>query len=90
MVVAFPPGGVADLTARPIAVPLERILRQRVLIDMAFNMGTTGLLGFTGTLARVEQRDYAGAAAGMLASRWASQVGKRATALADMMRTGKA
>ena len=33
MVVAFPPGGVADLTARPIAIPLERILKQKVLIE---------------------------------------------------------
>ena len=32
-VVAFPPGGVADLTARPIAIPLERILKQKVLIE---------------------------------------------------------
>ena len=33
MVVAFPPGGVADLTARPMAVVLERILRQKVLVE---------------------------------------------------------
>ena len=33
MVVAFPPGGVADLTARPIAVPLEGILKQRVVVE---------------------------------------------------------
>jgi tripartite-type tricarboxylate transporter receptor subunit TctC len=33
MVVAFPPGGVADLTARPLAVVLERLLRQKVLVE---------------------------------------------------------
>ena len=33
LVVAFPPGGVADLTARPMAVALERILRQKVLVE---------------------------------------------------------
>ena len=33
MVVAFPPGGVADLTARPMAIALERILRQKVLVE---------------------------------------------------------
>jgi tripartite-type tricarboxylate transporter receptor subunit TctC len=33
MVVAFPPGGVADLTARPMAVVLERVLRQKVLVE---------------------------------------------------------
>ena len=33
MVVAFPPGGVADLTARPMAVALEKILKQKVLVE---------------------------------------------------------
>lgn len=33
MVVAFPPGGVADLTARPISIPLESILKQRVIVE---------------------------------------------------------
>lgn len=33
MVVAFPPGGVADLTARPTAISLEGILKQRVIIE---------------------------------------------------------
>jgi len=33
MVVGFPPGGVADLTARPMAIALERILKQKVLVE---------------------------------------------------------
>jgi len=33
MVVAFPPGGVADLTARPAAIALEGILKQRVIVE---------------------------------------------------------
>lgn len=33
MVVAFPPGGVADLTARPMAISLESILKQRVIVE---------------------------------------------------------
>src|SRR5262250_3566701 len=32
MVVAFPPGGVADNTARPVAAALERILKQPVAV----------------------------------------------------------
>jgi tripartite-type tricarboxylate transporter receptor subunit TctC len=43
MVVAFPPGGVADLTARPIAVPLEGILKQRVIIEN--KAGAGGAIG---------------------------------------------
>lgn len=33
MVVPFPPGGVADLTARAIAPALERALKQRIIIE---------------------------------------------------------
>ena len=32
MVVAFPPGGVADNTARPVSAALERILKQPVTV----------------------------------------------------------
>lgn len=64
-------------------------VRQRVLVNMAFNMGVGGLLGFKNTLAMVERGDYAGAAKGMLASKWATQVGDRAKRLSKMMETGK-
>ena len=64
-------------------------VRQRVLVNMAFNMGIAGLLGFKNTLAMVERGDYSGAAKGMLASKWAGQVGERAKRLATMMETGK-
>ena len=32
MIVPFPPGGVADLTGRPTAMAMEKILRQPVLV----------------------------------------------------------
>lgn len=62
--------------------------RQRVLINMAFNLGIAGLLGFKNTLAAVQAGQYDKAAEGMLSSKWASQVGKRAVRLADLMRNG--
>lgn len=62
--------------------------RQRVLLNMAFNLGTDGLLGFKNTLALISVGDYDGAARGMLASKWAGQVGDRARRLADMMVLG--
>lgn len=62
--------------------------RQRVLADMAFNLGLKGLLGFKNTLALVQRGDYDEAADNMLLSKWATQVGRRATTLAGMMRRG--
>lgn len=68
-------------------------IRQRVLIDMMFNMGPGGpqrggLLSFVNTLSNIRQGRYAEAADMMLASKWAQQVGRRAVRLATMMRTG--
>lgn len=69
--------------------------RQAVLFDMAFNMGIgseasgKGLLGFENTLRMVREGDYAGAARGMLNSKWAKQVKTRAIRLARQMETGE-
>lgn len=61
-------------------------VRQRVILNMAFNMGINSLLGFKNTLAAIQAGRYNDAADGMLASKWATQVGDRATRLAKMMR----
>lgn len=62
--------------------------RQRVMANMAFNLGISGLLGFKNTLKYIETGAYEDAAKGMLASKWAKQVGNRAVRLAEMMRVG--
>lgn len=62
--------------------------RQRVLANMAFNLGIAKLKRFTNTLAAMERGDYEAAAKGMLASLWAQQVKGRAERLAEMMREG--
>ncbi len=62
--------------------------RQLVLADMCFNLGIARLQGFKNTLAAIHSGDYEAAADGMLASKWAGQVGKRAHRLARMMREG--
>lgn len=64
-------------------------VRQRVLVDMAFNMGIVGLLNFKRTLAAIEAGQYQQAATMMLDSKWAKQVGQRAERLSRMMATGK-
>jgi lysozyme len=76
------------LRALPWVAKLNEV-RQRVLVDMAFNMGVVGLLNFKRTLATIEAGDYQQAATMMLDSRWAKQVGQRAERLARMMVTGK-
>jgi lysozyme len=64
-------------------------VRQRVVVDMAFNMGFAGLAKFKKTLAHIEAGEYEEASSEMLNSRWAEQVGRRAHCLSDMMRTGE-
>ena len=76
------------LRALPWVGQLDDV-RQRVLLDMAFNMGVVGLLGFKRTLAVIEAGQYEQAAAMMLDSKWAKQVGQRAERLSRMMATGK-
>lgn len=70
---------------------VERLdeVRQRVLLDMAFNLGIGGLLGFKNTLATIQAGNYQKAGVMMLDSRWAKQVGQRAQRLSRMMATGK-
>ena len=59
--------------------------RQRVICNLAFNLGIKGLLGFKNTLAAMAQGRYSAAGAGMAASKWATQVGARADRLVDLM-----
>lgn len=61
--------------------------RRRVLLNMGFNLGVPGLLKFKNTLQAVQDGRYQDAAKGMLASKWARQVGDRAKRLAEMMRS---
>jgi lysozyme len=62
--------------------------RQGVLLNMSFQMGVEGLLGFKNTLRMAEQGRYDEAADGMLLSKWATQTPARAQRLAVQMRTG--
>lgn len=64
-------------------------IRKRVLIDMVFNMGINRFMLFKNTLEYVKTDRFDKAAAAMLESVWAEQVGRRALRLAKMMLTGK-
>lgn len=63
-------------------------VRQRVLINMTFNMGANGVLQFHDMLQALSRQQFDAAADAMLVSRWATQVGPRAQRLAEMMRSG--
>jgi lysozyme len=63
--------------------------RQIALIDMCFNIGVQGLLGFTQMMLALESGDYQRASQEMLNSKWATQVGDRATCLANIILTGE-
>lgn len=64
-------------------------VRQAVIVDMIYNLGLGGFLGFKNTIAAIREKDWNRAADNMLQSKWASQVGNRALELAEMMRDGR-
>lgn len=63
--------------------------RQAALIGMGFQMGVSGLLGFTQTLAAIRDERYATAASLMLASKWADQTPERARRMSRQIETGE-
>ncbi len=64
-------------------------VRRKVIIDMVFNLGIIGFLGFRRMIAALERGDYEKAADEMVMSRWYQQVGARGKRLERMMRTGE-
>jgi lysozyme len=64
-------------------------VRQRVLLDMRFNLGPSKFRGFKNFLKAVKESRYKDAAAAMLNSKWAKQVKSRAKRLSTMMATGQ-
>jgi lysozyme len=68
-------------------------VRQRVMLNMCFNMGIGnaqhGLCSFVNTLGLVQRGEYSRAADAMPNSEWAREVGIRAQRLANMMRNGR-
>ena len=64
-------------------------VRRKVLIDMVFNLGMAGLMGFQKMIEALNRADYERAADEMVNSRWYGQVGERGRRLERMMRTGE-
>lgn len=60
-----------------------------VLVNMAFQMGIAGLLGFKNTLALIQSGNYVRAAEGMAESLWAKQTPARCARLQKQLVTGE-
>lgn len=76
-----------SLTGRAFFDKLNKT-RKDVIINMAFNLGLAGLFKFSNMIAAISNNDYDQAAHEMLDSRWAKQVGERASRLSEKMRNG--
>lgn len=64
-------------------------VRQIVLVDMCFNLGLKGLLGFKKMLEAVKRKDWVCAGKEILQSKAADQAPNRYSNLANMMKTGE-
>ena len=62
--------------------------RRLVIADMAFNLGFETLSTFHLMISAIEAQDWSQASSQMLQSKWAGQVGSRATRLSQIMLTG--
>lgn len=65
------------------------VVRQNVVLNMAFNLGVPKLGTFHRFVSALQAGNYHAAATEMMDSEWADQVGKRATRLATEMLTGE-
>lgn len=63
--------------------------RRGCLLNMSFQLGVDGLLGFKNTLKLIQDGKYDLAAHAMLQSLWSKQTPERAERMADQMRTGQ-
>ena len=63
-------------------------VRAAVLVNMQYQLGSHGLLGFPNALACIQASEWVGASYQMMASAWARQTPNRAKRLAAQMQTG--
>ena len=64
-------------------------VRQLILMDMAFNMGVPRLCKFKKMWNAIYEQNFEAASLEMMDSRWARQVGKRASKLSSAMKSGE-
>jgi lysozyme len=79
----------AQLSKQLVFYDLLDEVRKCVLCDMAFNMGVEGLLLFHNMLFAMKTGDWHTASVSMINSKWAKDVGQRATKLRAALESGK-
>ena len=80
----------ADVNTRlPWAVSALDDARYGVLVNMCFNMGIGRLMSFQRMLAAMRGQDWQKAAAELMDSQYAQQVGDRARRLSEQIRSGR-
>lgn len=77
----------AEADARVLVPNFEALsdVRKAVVVSMAFNLGRDRLAGFVNTLRAIREERWVDAAAGMRASKWATQLPNRSKKLANAM-----
>ena len=76
----------AEAGVRSLKLPSLDTVRHDVLVEMVFQLGADGVLGFDRFITAVKSSDWDGAANEMLDSLWARETPARAKELADLMR----
>lgn len=73
-----------------VRIPWWRQLgsRRDALVNMAYQMGVSGVLNFTKMLAAMQRADYETAADEALKSKWAEQTPSRAYRVSQLIRNG--
>lgn len=82
---------MAERTARALVPTFDSLsdVRKAVVMNMAFNMGYTTFATFVNTLKAINEHRFIDAASGMLLSKWATQVGARASRLAESIQSNQ-
>jgi lysozyme len=78
-----------DLEYRsPVFRNLHRSIRREALLNMMYNLGVDGILGFNRMWDAIDRKDWSAAADEMLDSKWARQLPRRSRRLAYQVKFG--
>uniref|UniRef100_UPI0000F734CC Lysozyme n=1 Tax=Enterobacteria phage T4 TaxID=10665 RepID=UPI0000F734CC len=80
-------GILRNAKLKPVYDSLDAV-RRAALINMVFQMGETGVAGFTNSLRMLQQKRWDEAAVNLAKSRWYNQTPNRAKRVITTFRTG--